>query len=342
MTDEMDCMDIATKLATLCCTTTSTEDIAIQELISHSLMDTIQDSMSCIIDEAKQDGKEVGGMEMPADRVGVADRDGVVEPTNSSGQAGLAKGSGKLAALKKRLAYRVPKSPDVASGGPVTADGEHGPSDDITGDNMVFSGDSSTSGLQLIADAVDTGMHLVVAAGSAVVSNLAIPGHGLAQREVTEEPDYQSSPFDLGYPTITVDGRRSRKLYRSIATLSAEQLDRVWYRSTTPWEIAISGRDIEAQLKRGGEFSIALFDGLMRLYQSLDDVVYGLQRKRWRCILPARFTDGVLRGILGHGFHKEVLHWATPELRLRACSAGNCSGAFWRKVELLHLGYGER
>lgn len=77
-----------------------------------------------------------------------------------------------------------------------------------------------------VPDAVDTGMHLVVAAGSAVVSNLAIPGHGLAQREVTEEPDYQSSPFDLGYPTITVDGRRSRKLYRSIATLSAEQLDR--------------------------------------------------------------------------------------------------------------------
>lgn len=33
----------------------------------------------------------------------------------------------------------------------MTADGEHGPSDDITGDNMVFSGDSSTSGLQLIA-----------------------------------------------------------------------------------------------------------------------------------------------------------------------------------------------
>lgn len=54
---------------------------------------------------------------LTADRVGVADRDGVVEPTNSSGQAGLAKGSGKLAALKKRLAYRVPKSPDVASGG---------------------------------------------------------------------------------------------------------------------------------------------------------------------------------------------------------------------------------
>lgn len=148
--------------------------------------------------------------------------------------------------------------------------------------------------------------------------------------------------FSPGLKVISAQSYEKNDVYKPC-------ICRVWYRSTTPWEIAISGRDIEAQLKRGGEFSIALFDGLMRLYQSLDDVVYGLQRKRWRCILPARFTvrleciffdttcagvqcnslcvircnqDGVLRGILGHGFHKEVLHWATPELRLRACSAG--------------------
>lgn len=82
--------------------------------------------------------------------------------------------------------------------------------------------------------------------------------------------------------------------------VSNEERDMLWYIHDEPSTLQISGSIIHRVVTMNNDFTIDIIDGLVRMYQEMDDEMYkNWSEKRWRHYLPTAFAVSTFNSDIG-------------------------------------------